>query len=133
MVLDPERRAVLGAEQQLANALAIGILRHILTSLIDQPVIQIGHRLADAAHRADPGRVAGQATFGGSSVWMQAPEGVDTSELATRLREQSVLIEPGESFFAGPDQPRNFYRLAYSSIGAERIGEGVAKIAGELA
>ena len=86
-------------------------------------------RVLDAAIAEFGLKVAGQATFGGSSVWMQAPEGVDTSELATRLREQSVLIEPGESFFAGPDQPRIFYRLAYSSIPANRIREGVALIA----
>ena len=52
-------------------------------------------RVLDAAIAEFGLTVAGQATFGGSSVWMQAPEGVDTSELASRLREQSVLIEPG--------------------------------------
>ena len=55
------------------------------------------------------------------------------ARLAARLAAQGVLIEPGHPFFAGPDAPRHFYRLAYSSIPAARIPEGVALIAGALA
>ena len=76
--------------------------------------------------------IAGEATFGGSSVWMKAPEGVDTDILAARLRDQSVLIEPGQSFFAREGSPTNFYRLAYSSIPTNRIAEGVRLIAEAL-
>jgi GntR family transcriptional regulator/MocR family aminotransferase len=39
-----------------------------------------------------------------------------------------VLIEPGRAFFAGEDAPRNYYRLAYSSIGLPKIAEGIARI-----
>ncbi len=76
--------------------------------------------------------VAGQGGFGGSSFWMCAPEGVDTEALALALRADGVLIEPGRAFFAA-DGPRNFYRLAYSSIAPQRIPEGVARIAKGLA
>jgi GntR family transcriptional regulator/MocR family aminotransferase len=76
--------------------------------------------------------VAGQGGFGGSSFWMRAPDGVDTETLALRLRTEGVLIEPGRAFFAG-DGPRNFYRLAYSSIAPQRIPEGIARIAATLA
>ena len=76
--------------------------------------------------------IVGRGVFGGSSIWMRAPEHVDTEELDMALREKSVLIEPGRPFFDGPDPPRNYYRLAYSSIPAERIPEGVAILAGEL-
>jgi GntR family transcriptional regulator / MocR family aminotransferase len=71
--------------------------------------------------------VAGQGGFGGSSFWMRAPDGVDTEALALRLRGDGVLIEPGRAFFAG-DGPRNFYRLAYSSIALPKIAEGIARI-----
>ena len=74
----------------------------------------------------------GRGVFGGSSFWMRAPEGVDTSELVRRLRAKSVVIEPGHSFFHDPDPPRNFYRLAYSSIPSERIPMGIATLAAEL-
>ena len=76
---------------------------------------------------------AGSGTSGGSSLWLRAPDGTDTARLAARLAAQGVLIEPGHPFFAGPDAPRHFYRLAYSSIPAARIPEGVALIAGALA
>lgn len=75
--------------------------------------------------------VAGQGGFGGSSFWMRAPETVDTEALALRLRSEGVLIEPGRAFFAG-EGPRNYYRLAYSSIAPQKIGEGVARIARAL-
>ncbi len=77
--------------------------------------------------------IAGKGAHGGSSLWMRAPDGVHTGTLADDLRAQSVLIEPGAAFFAGPDVPRHFYRLGYSSIPSERIGDGVARIAAALA
>ena len=89
-------------------------------------------RVMDDAIKTFGLAVAGRAYFGGSSFWMQAPDGVDTRDLANKLVPKGVLIEPGHSFFAQPNPPQQFYRLAYSSIGAERIGEGVAKIASEL-
>ncbi len=72
--------------------------------------------------------VAGQGTYGGSSVWLRAPEGVDTTALAERLRKDSVLVEPGSPFFAGDVPPVNYLRLAYSSIPAARIPEGIRLI-----
>lgn len=69
--------------------------------------------------------VAGAGSFGGSSQWMRAPDHIDTAELARALHAKSVLIEPGHTFFAGDTPPRNFYRLAYSSIPSARIGDGV--------
>lgn len=73
--------------------------------------------------------IAGHGTHGGSSFWMRAPEQIDTALLAKRLREKSTLIEPGQDFFCGPHPPKTFYRLAYSSIPAERISEGIQNIA----
>ena len=77
--------------------------------------------------------VAGAGSFGGSSLWMRAPDHIDTVELATRLAQKRVLIEPGQSFFAAETPPRNFYRLAYSSILSERIPQGVEILAQTLA
>ena len=76
--------------------------------------------------------IVGQGVHGGSSFWMRAPSGVDTEVLALSLRKQGVLIEPGRVFFNGTNRPRNYYRLAYSSIPATRIPEGVAIIAAAL-
>ncbi len=77
--------------------------------------------------------IAGKGTYGGSSFWMRAPDHVDCEELAQRLSTVSVLIEPGTAFFADANAPRNFYRLAYSSIAQARIEPGVAEIAKAIA
>ncbi|MFY9239361.1 MAG: PLP-dependent aminotransferase family protein [Roseovarius sp.] len=76
--------------------------------------------------------VAGRGVHGGSSIWMRAPDGADMEALGRRLAAFGVLIEPGAPFFHGANPPRNFYRLAYSSIPQERIPEGLAILAREL-
>ena len=76
--------------------------------------------------------VAGAGSFGGSSLWMRAPDQIDTRDLAQRLASKSVLIEPGETFFSGPNPPQNFYRLAYSSIPSQRIAKGIEILAQTL-
>lgn len=77
-------------------------------------------------------KIAGQGTYGGSSVWVRAPDGTDTTALAERLRADSVLIEPGAPFFAGDAPPTQFLRLAYSSIPSSRISDGVRLIANAI-
>lgn len=86
----------------------------------------------DAAVQDHGLTVAGSGSFGGSSLWMRAPDHIDTRDLAQRLQAKSVLIEPGHSFFAGDAPPQNFYRLAYSSIPSQTINGGVAEIARTL-
>jgi GntR family transcriptional regulator/MocR family aminotransferase len=76
--------------------------------------------------------IAGRGAYGGSSFWMRASEGVNTDDLARRVASSGVLIEPGGAFFGGEVQPRNFYRLAYSSIPTARISQGLAIIAEEI-
>ncbi|WP_341366606.1 PLP-dependent aminotransferase family protein [Yoonia sp. BS5-3] len=77
--------------------------------------------------------VAGQGTYGGSSIWLRAPSGVDTAILAEHLLADSVLVEPGAPFFASDTPPTQYLRLAYSSIPASRISEGVRLIADAIA
>ena len=82
---------------------------------------------------AEHGLTIAQAeTAGGSSFWMRTPGGMDSALLAERLRKLGVLIEPGHVFFDPADAPRDYYRLAYSSIDASKIREGIRIIAAEL-
>lgn len=76
--------------------------------------------------------VAGRGAFGGSSFWMRAPDGIDTARLAERLVNDDTLIEPGSAFFSPGSGRRTFYRLAYSSIPATRIPEGIGRIAAAI-
>lgn len=87
----------------------------------------------DAAIRESGLDVAGHGGLGGSSLWMRAPEGIDSADLARRLTPRGVLIEPGAPFFAPGSGASRHYRLAFSSIPAERIPEGIARIAAAIA
>lgn len=93
-----------------------------------------GRRRVMQAALLDHGlRIAGSDTFGGSSFWMRAPDQVNMEQVRQDLLPEGVLIESGSRFFSRGSstgkQPQNFYRLAYSSIPADRIAEGVARIA----
>ena len=76
--------------------------------------------------------IAGRGVYGGSSLWMRAADGVDTSVVAASLIQERVLIEPGAPFFAEPDRPTNYYRLGYSSIPTNRIKAGMSAIARQM-
>lgn len=77
--------------------------------------------------------IAGAASFGGSNLWIKGPEGLDSLGFARELRDDGVLIEPGAPFFETSDAPIAFFRMAYSSIAADKIDEGVRRIARKLA
>jgi GntR family transcriptional regulator/MocR family aminotransferase len=66
--------------------------------------------------------------FGGSSYWLTGPDSLDAEELAERALAEGVLIEPGTPFYIDPEQGRHRFRLGFSSIPAERIGEGVRRL-----
>lgn len=65
---------------------------------------------------------------GGSSRWLRGPDGLDARALARAARERGVLIEPGDVFFMNDTPPMNCFRLGFSSIGPERIEEGIAHL-----
>jgi GntR family transcriptional regulator/MocR family aminotransferase len=66
--------------------------------------------------------------FGGSSYWLTGPDSLDTEELAARALDDGVLIEPGRAFYIDSEEGRRSFRLGFSSIPAERIGEGVRRL-----
>ena len=72
------------------------------------------------------------AAQGGSALWVSTAKGTDTSELASRLYRQGVVVEPGDVFFAGARRPKHHMRIGYSSIPVDRIEAGVRLIAREL-
>ncbi len=74
-------------------------------------------------------QLASPGASGGSSFWLATPPGVGVRALAGLLKTRDVLIEPGAPFFADPAEGGGFFRIAYSSIPAERIPEGIRRIA----
>jgi len=67
-------------------------------------------------------------TFGGSAIWVEGNQTLDSSKLLRRAKEQGVLFEPGEIFFHGPEKPKHFFRLGFSSIQTARIKPGIEKL-----
>ncbi len=67
--------------------------------------------------------------FGGSSFWLTGPPGFDSAALARRALGEGVLVEPAGAFFAREADGARHLRLGFSSISAERIPEGVARLA----
>ncbi|CAN5772996.1 PLP-dependent aminotransferase family protein [soil metagenome] len=76
--------------------------------------------------------LAGQSNFGGSCFWIEGPAGTDADALAARLQKKGVLIESGTPFFEDQAPPCRFFRMAFSSIAADRIEAGVRLVADEL-
>lgn len=113
-------------QRTLAHFLSLG---HYDAQMKRMRRVYAERRAVMAMAIADHGlRLAAEAT-GGSSFWLATPPGITSDGLARRLRDRDVLIEPGLPFFADPGQGRGFYRLAYSSIPAALIPEGIARIA----
>lgn len=73
-------------------------------------------------------KIAGASAFGGTSFWMEGPEGLDADRLVHILREDGVLVESGASFFPKSSAPCRFFRMGYSSIPKSCISEGIAKV-----
>jgi GntR family transcriptional regulator / MocR family aminotransferase len=73
------------------------------------------------------------AAQGGSALWVTAPAGVDTRDLAQGLYLDGVVVEPGDVFFANTRAPRRHMRIGYSSIPADQVEAGVRLIARGLA
>ncbi|WP_407932535.1 MocR-like pyridoxine biosynthesis transcription factor PdxR [Acidiphilium iwatense] len=120
------------ANNQRAAALFLALGHH--DALIRRLTAVLAERaavLAAALARHVP-ELRFQQPRGGSSLWIEGPEGLDTRRLAEAARRAGVLIEPGDVFFDTPPAPCPFFRLGYSSIAANQIDTGIRKLAALL-
>jgi GntR family transcriptional regulator/MocR family aminotransferase len=117
------------ANNQRAAALFLG-LGHYKSHVrrVGQALQDRGAILERALQRHLPG-FSWTRTAGASSLWLEAPNGIDTSLLAQRAETRGVLVEPGSVFFMRPPPAERFLRLGFSSIPAERIEAGIASLA----
>jgi GntR family transcriptional regulator/MocR family aminotransferase len=90
------------------------------------------HATMEEALKREGFDIAGASSFGGTSFWIEGPQGTDADRLAQELRADGVLIESGSPFFAGTGEPCRFFRMAFSSIPEHKIAEGVALTARRL-
>ncbi len=67
---------------------------------------------------------------GGSGAWVQGPAGLNSQALTETCAARSVLIEPGDIFFAKSSATSQSYvRLGYAAIPGNLIDSGVQELA----
>ena len=64
---------------------------------------------------------------GGYFLWVELPEDVEVDRLAPAAAERGVAVVKGSDFVL--DGGRHALRLAYSAVTADRIDEGVRRLA----
>jgi GntR family transcriptional regulator/MocR family aminotransferase len=72
-------------------------------------------------------------SFGGTSFWVEGPRSLDSEALAKQAAARGIVIEPGRIHFGADDPPRNFFRLAFSSIEERKIEPGIRLLAEAMA
>jgi GntR family transcriptional regulator/MocR family aminotransferase len=68
-------------------------------------------------------------TFGGTAYWVKGPDLIDSEILAREAIKRGIFIEPMRLTFAAKNPPRNYFRLAFSSIADDRIEPGIKLLA----
>jgi GntR family transcriptional regulator/MocR family aminotransferase len=68
-------------------------------------------------------------TEGGGGLWLECPDRIDTRKLAAEAMQDGVMIEPGYVCFAATPAPQNYFRLGLSVISADKVEEGVRRLA----
>lgn len=84
--------------------------------------------LLGALTRRMPPGVSWTQTQGGFSLLLTLPEGMDALTLLPRALEHGAAFTPGSAFFL-EGQGENTLRLSFSSVPANRIDEGVRRLA----
>lgn len=85
--------------------------------------------IMDAALKAHLPGSTETPSFGGTAYWVKGPDKLDSDVLGREVAEKSVLIEPGLINFGAENAPRNYFRLAFSSIAENKIEPGIKIIA----
>ena len=96
-------------------------IREIHASKLARMVSAIEEHLPDM-------RTAPDVNLGATSMWLRAPEHLNTEEVSWVAARESILIEPGAIHFISEPQPKNYFRLGFSAIDAEKIEPGIAAL-----
>jgi 2-aminoadipate transaminase len=87
--------------------------------------------MVDALHRYMPGSVSYVAPRGGFYIWLQLPEGLDSTGILKRAIEKGVVFVSGKTF--NPDGiTNNTIRLSFCNASSEKIEEGIPLVAAAI-
>jgi 2-aminoadipate transaminase len=65
---------------------------------------------------------------GGYFLWVELPEGTDVGRLSELAADRGVVFVKGTDFLLQGGE--NAFRIAYSGVPADQIGEAVRRVAG---
>jgi len=105
--------------------------RRLLDRHVTRVTAEYGRRrtlLLAALRRRMPDGVSWTEPHGGFSLLLTLPAGVDAAALLPAARERGVAFTPGAAFFMDGVGQQTL-RLAFSSVAAARIDEGVRRLA----
>jgi GntR family transcriptional regulator / MocR family aminotransferase len=68
-------------------------------------------------------------SFGGTAYWVKGSAKLDSEKLMPEALKQGIFIEPGRIHFGQKNPPRNYFRLAFSSIDEAKIEPGIKLLA----
>ncbi|MBR7890218.1 PLP-dependent aminotransferase family protein [Marinomonas sp. A79] len=122
------RHPPVNIQRQLSLFLSLGYYDTYLRKLrvINSSKLQ---RMIEAVNRHLPDMMTTQnVSQGATSVWLEAPNHVNTEEVAWLAARNSILIEPGAVHFSNENPPKNFFRLGFSAIETHKIEPGIAAL-----
>jgi len=114
-------------QRTTAYFLALGHYEVLIRKM--RSVFHERYRLIVETFAAEGLEIAISSTYGGSSLWVEGPPGLDADRLASLLLEDGVVIEPGTPFFAFDCAACRCFRLGFSSIPTASIPQGIRLIA----
>jgi GntR family transcriptional regulator/MocR family aminotransferase len=122
------RHPPVNIQRQLALFLSLGYYDTYLRKL---RVIHSSKqkRILDSVTRHLPDMLTtDKMSQGSTSVWLEAPKGTNTEEVAWLAARNSILMEPGAVHFTSENPPENFFRLGFSAIETHKIEPGIAAL-----
>jgi len=123
-----------GANPVIANVLSVFCERDLLDSHIESLKRTYRERrdvMLDTMGSQMPENIRWTKPGGGFFVWITLPQNIKAADVVDKAKAEGVLILPGDPFFA--ESPTGQYlRLAFSYIEADKIKEGVEKLANLL-
>ncbi len=113
-------------QRTAALFLSLGHYDSFMTRL-NQEMNQRWYALRDALNHYRP-NFQTLPTQGGTVFWILCPDHIDVLTLTREAAKRGILIEPDSHFYANHDKARNCFRMGVTSIPADRIRDGVARL-----
>jgi len=66
-----------------------------------------------------------RSIFGNASYWVKGHRKLNAITLKNRAKQAGILIDSGDTHFLGSFQPKNFFRLGFTSIETHKIEPGI--------